>query len=145
MDRLEQREAFQLYLSLPRPHPRCRRSVCVRYGWCTPPRLAENPFLFRCPFDGDERWEARREAVQTLIKHRMKEVEQRCRERGLPPPFARPPTLDHLDLSKPSGLMALWKHVNEPKSSIPDPGTPLSEESVRAAFRAMMRRKRRRR
>ena len=85
----------------------CRRLVCRRSGLCLPPRNAEHPHFFRCPFDSEDDWRDRADLAGKIAARLTKVAEKGYVARGLRSPFARPPAIDHLDLSTPLDVAAL--------------------------------------
>ena len=97
----------QLVCTIAERNEHCRRAVCLRYGYCVPPRAPEGRHLFRCRFDPDDIWPRRHAVARMLAERLMKEAEAAYAARGVPSPFAQEPAPDHLDLTRPFNAAAL--------------------------------------
>jgi len=91
----------------------CRRGLCKRYRLCIPPRHREHDGLYRCPADGDDEWLGRAEIGCKFLARIVKQQEAAYAAAGRSFPPLSPPPYDHLDLSRPLDLIALFAEVHE--------------------------------
>jgi hypothetical protein len=62
----------------------CRRAICRRLGRCVPPRDPDDKWLYHCPEEAQEDWEARIPAVYLLGRRLLAGFGQTDVRPGLP-------------------------------------------------------------